>query len=62
MTVIRSQVETLLISGKLEQWVMGLELIQSDELIISIHTDEGIVGLGSSHHGHTPHFILRDRY
>ena len=51
------KVETLLISERLkEPWVMGLgTAYKRDELIVRVHTDEGIVGLGSSYHGHTPH-------
>lgn len=54
-----TKVETLLISEKLEEpWVMGLgTAFKRDELIVRIHTDEGIVGLGSSYHGHTPHAV-----
>ncbi len=53
------KVETLLISERLkEPWVMGLgTAYKRDELIVRVHTDEGIVGLGSSYHGHTPHAV-----
>lgn len=53
------KVETILISEKLQEpWVMGLgTATKRDELIVRIHTDEGISGIGSSYHGHTPHPI-----
>lgn len=54
-----TKVEAFLISEKLQNpWVMGLGTARKrDELIIRVHTDEGITGLGSSYHAHTPHAI-----
>lgn len=54
-----TKVETLLISEKLKDpWVMGLGTASKrDELIVRVHTDEGISGIGSSYHGHTPHAV-----
>ena len=52
-------VEVLLISEKLKKpWVMGLGTAHKrDEIIVRVHTDEGIVGIGASYHGHSPYVI-----
>lgn len=54
-----TSVETFLISEELaEPWAMGLgTAYKRDEIIVKVNTDEGIYGLGSSYHGHTPHAI-----
>jgi L-alanine-DL-glutamate epimerase-like enolase superfamily enzyme len=54
-----TKVESFLISEQLATpWVMGLGTASKrDELIVRVHTDEGITGLGASYHGHTPHTI-----
>jgi len=46
-----TKIETLLISEKLKDpWVMGLGTANKrDELIVRLHTDEGITGIGSSY-------------
>lgn len=50
-------IRTYLISEKLaEPWVMGLgTAYKRDELIVEVQTDEGINGIGSAYHAHTPY-------
>jgi L-alanine-DL-glutamate epimerase-like enolase superfamily enzyme len=37
---------------------MGLgTATKRDELLVRVHTDEGITGLGAAYHAHTPHPI-----
>lgn len=52
-------VEVLLVSEKLQKpWVMGLGTAHKrDEIIVRVHTDEGIVGIGAAYHAHSPHVI-----
>lgn len=54
-----TSVDCLLISERLEDpWVMGLgTAYKRDELIVRIRTDEGVEGLGSSYHAHTPNAV-----
>ncbi|WP_213455062.1 mandelate racemase/muconate lactonizing enzyme family protein [Rhizomonospora bruguierae] len=54
-----TSVSCLLISEKLTNpWVMGLgTAYKRDELLVFVDTNEGITGIGSSYHGHTPHAI-----
>jgi D-galactarolactone cycloisomerase len=47
-------IETKLVSVPLEQaWEMGIgTAFRRDELLVLVHTDEGITGIGSSYHAH----------
>jgi D-galactarolactone cycloisomerase len=51
-----TKVEVLLISEKLKKpWIMGLgTATKRDEIIVRIHTDEGITGIGAAYHAHSP--------
>jgi D-galactarolactone cycloisomerase len=54
-----TKVACLLISETLTRpWAMGLGTAHKrDELLVVVHTDDGITGLGSAYHAHTPYAI-----